>query len=150
MGVVAGVVIIGFEFVVFAFLGPSFLAPLRSIAGIILGAAAREPSYSLVTAVLVGSALHVVLSALFGVLFGLAVLAFPTLRSSATALVASAVVYGSLLWIKNIPVGNIAWSWFAEGTPVVGYVAHTWFYGLPLGLLLLASIKARRARLVAG
>jgi len=62
-GVVAGITFALFEMIASALLMglPAFFMPLRSISGIVLGMQALDPSFSLVTAAIVGMLTHMML-----------------------------------------------------------------------------------------
>ncbi len=144
-GIIGGLVFAGFEMMAAAMMegGSAFFMPLRMIGAIALGPAALEPSYSLVTAGSVGVAVHMVLSMVYGAVFG-AVALWQPLRRSATAMVLAATAFGFLLWLVNFYMIAPAagWTWFPENTsPIVQFVGHTFFFGTVLGLYL-----ARRLR----
>jgi len=115
----------------------TWLTPLRMIGAIVLGASALGPSASLLEAATTGLIVHLVLSATFGAVFGWA--AWAWLAEPSPRLVLEASAYGLLLWLVNYQmIAPIAgWIWFpAGGSPVVQFVAHTLFFGAPLGLYL--------------
>ena len=140
-GLIAGAVFAMFEMVIAAVQngGAAFFMPLRMIGAMVLGAEALEPSYELATAAPVGALVHMALSVIFGILFGLALSAIPALGRAAGGLVVAGAVYGLLLWLANFyaiapPAG---WDWFPEGTDkLVQFLAHTVFFGAVLGLYL--------------
>jgi hypothetical protein len=140
-GLIAGIVFAMFEMIVAALMmGMSaFWMPMRMIGGIVLGMPALDPSYPLVTAALTGFILHMVLSTLYGVIFGAVVSFIPQLARSTAILVVAASVFGLLLWLVNFFVIAPAagWTWFPEKTsPLVQFIAHTFFYGTALGVYL--------------
>jgi uncharacterized membrane protein YagU involved in acid resistance len=107
------------------------------IGGIALGRQAMEPTFPLATAAGAGVAVHMVLSMLFGVLFGIIGMIFPVLGRSAAGLLSAATAFGLALWIVNFYViAPIAgWTWFPrEANPVQQFFAHTFFYGSVLGI----------------
>ncbi len=139
MGVVAGIIFAMFEMIVAAILGDGFFAPLRMIGAIVLGPAALAPTYPLPVAALVGMVIHLVLSGIFGLIFGLIVSSLHFVRASSLSLVISATIFGILLWIVNFYlIAPLAFPWFGMANPYVQFVSHAFFYGTPLGLLLLA------------
>lgn len=135
-GIVAGIIFAMFEMIVAALMGMGFFAPLRMISAIVLGEQALEPSYSLGAATIVGLIVHMILSAIYGLIYGLAVGAWSLLHQRVW-LVLVATLYGLLLWLVNFYViAPIAFPWFGMADPVVQFIAHAFFFGTALGLLL--------------
>jgi hypothetical protein len=117
----------------------AFFMPLRMIAAMVLGKQALDPSYSLLTVVAVGLPVHMMLSAIFGVILALLFVYIPALARSATARLVVATLYGFALWIVNFYVIARAagWSWFPDNTnAVVELIAHTVMFGTVLGIAL--------------
>jgi uncharacterized membrane protein YagU involved in acid resistance len=111
--------------------------PLRPIGAIALGEEALQSDYSLVTAGVVGLVVHMALSAVFGLVFGVIAGAVAALRASALVLIVSATIFGFLLWIVNFYViAPAAFPWFENADTMVQFIAHTFFFGTVLGLLL--------------
>lgn len=138
-GVVAGIVFAMFEMIMAAILGQGFFMPLRMIGAIILGQGALMPTYSLAGAAVVGIILHMMLAAMYGLVFGVVVGAVAALRSSRVTLVVAATVYGFALWIFNFYVVTaVAFDWFKMANTTVQFFAHTFFFGTMLGLLFAA------------
>lgn len=81
---------------------------------------------------------HLILAAIFGAVFALILLAGPALTSTYAVLLASATVYGFLLWIVNFQiVGALLFPWFTQVNQLVfGFIAHTFFFGTVLGVYL--------------
>ena len=141
LGVVAGVAFALFEMIAASAMGDGFWMPLRMIGAIILGEGALETSYSLTQAALVGAVLHMVLSGLYGAVFGVLCALVHALRTNRGLLVAGASLYGLGLWIVNFYViAPIAFEWFQDADPIVQFVAHTFFYGALLGALLASRV----------
>jgi hypothetical protein len=137
-GLVAGVFFALFEMLAAWQMGDGFWMPLRMIGAILLGADALEPTYSLAGAAIVGSLLHMTLSALYGAVFA-GITAVGGLLSR-PVLVAAATVYGLALWLVNFYViASFAFEWFQDADPLVQFLAHTFVYGSLLGLLLAAA-----------
>ena len=131
-GIVAGLVFAAFEMIASAVMmgGDAFFMPLRMIGAIALGAAALEPTYSLLMAGLAGLVVHVALAAIYGAVFATI---FGRLRSAA-ADIGIGAAYGFALWLLNFyVVAPIAFPWFLEANPVVQFIAHTFFFGAVLG-----------------
>ncbi|MGD9890205.1 MAG: hypothetical protein AB7R89_01810 [Dehalococcoidia bacterium] len=151
-GLIAGVVFAMAVMVMAAILQGSmsaFWMPLRMIGAIVLGQEALMPRYSLLEAGAVGAILHMMLSAMFGLVFALAAWAVPALARSAGLLILAASIYGLLLWLVNFqiiaPVAG--WDWFPNRANQFwqGFVAHTFFFGTVLGMYLAAVWPKRRA-----
>jgi uncharacterized membrane protein YagU involved in acid resistance len=131
-GVIAGLVFAAFEMIASAAMmgGEAFFMPLRMIGAIALGSAALEPTYSLWTAGLTGVVVHIVLAVIYGAAFALI---FGGLRSAAADIGVGAA-YGLALWLFNFYViAPMAFPWFLDASPVVQFLAHTFFFGAVLG-----------------
>ena len=138
-GLAAGAIFIVVEVIQATLLGSGPLGPLRLIGAIILGMESLPPPpvASAATAVPVGLIVHFTLSAIFGVMFGAAVGSVGALRRSRGALIAAATVSGFLLWLVNFNViAPLVFPWFGMVNQLVQFILHTFFFGLPLGLLL--------------
>ena len=149
-GIVAGIVFAMFEMVMALVLNGSnaFFMPLRMIGAIGLGQSALMPSTALVSAGGAGLVIHMVLSMMFGAIVAAVIAYVPQLSQSGTAVVVAASVAGFLLWIVNFYVlANLfGWTWFPNDTnAAVQVVAHTFFFGSVLGLILARGFRASRA-----
>jgi hypothetical protein len=138
-GALAGLIFAAFEIVAAAVTmgATSWLTPLRMIGAIVLGATALDPGSSAVVPGTIGVLVHLVLSAIFGGVFGWVAWAWPA--EPRARLVPTASAYGLLLWLVNFNmIAPIAgWTWLpAGGSPVVRVAAHVFFFGAPLGLYL--------------
>jgi hypothetical protein len=137
-GIVAGIVFAAFEMIVSALMmGPgAFFMPLRMIGGIALGPEALDPGYSIIAAGVAGVMVHVVLSVVYGVIFGeIAAM----LRGQAAFMVAGSI-FGLALWLINFYViAPLAFPWFLESNPLMQFIAHTVFFGSVLGYYLWES-----------
>lgn len=140
-GVIAGITFALFEMIMAVILegAAAFFMPLRMIGGIGLGPEAMDPGTPLLTAGGVGIVIHMVLSIVYGVAVAAVLSLIPRLSASRVAVVASASVAGLALWVVNFygfaPV--FGWTWFPNDTnAVVQFVAHTFFFGSVLGLVL--------------
>ena len=124
---------------------------LRRIAAMWVGPAALSADFSFAAVVAVGSVMHLGLSALFGLIFTwLTESHLLRLVHSRGALLATATIYGVLLWPLNVYLiaPFVGWEWFAQETePVVQAAAHL-CYGVVLGLYL-DSHAAGRHRFLA-
>lgn len=138
-GVVAGVFFAMFEMCMAIILNgrDAFFTPLRMFSGIVLGYDALSPDYSLAGAAITGLLVHLILSFVFGMMFGMAVAWVPWLSSTNVILLTSGAVYGFLLWRVNFYVIAPAagWNWFPDrSNELMQFVAHTVFFGIGSGL----------------
>ncbi len=120
-------------------MGQSAFEPLRMIAAIILGESAlpTQSTIGLAVVVPVALAIHYALSAFYGAVFGAAVAAIGTLRNGRMALAVAASVFGFVLWLANFgAIAPVLFPWFSMADPAVQFIAHTLFFGTPLGLML--------------
>jgi hypothetical protein len=122
---------------------------LRRVAATWIGPEALDPAYPFGIVAVVGTVLHLGLSALFGLIFVWLTEAIgaPLFRSRALML-AAAIAYGVLLWPINVYLiaPFVGWEWFAgETEPAVQAAAH-FCYGLLLGIYLDRRVAAWRAR----
>lgn len=151
-GVIAGIVFIAFEMFMAASMGMDFLAPLVLIGSILLGTQAMAPEFPLMAAVITGGVLHLVLSAIYGIVL-LYLLAWARqLCSPAWSLLLYSSLFGLALWVVNFLVlGSIFWPQFLTVDQFwFGFVAHTFFYGTVLGAYVAAAWPARRGVSTAG
>lgn len=135
-GIIAGIVFAMADMVMaVVVMGDSFFAPMRMIGAIVLGQAALNPGYSLLQAGGVGMALHMMLSALYGVIFLFLLALGRQLWSSTSALLALGSVFGLALWVANfLVIAPPAFPWFGMANPFwMGFVAHTFFFGTVVG-----------------
>lgn len=126
------------------------LLPVRQLAAIVLGEQALDGDFSVVAVLLVGGVLlNVALNVLFCAMFAAVVVLVPRLAASGPRLVAAATVFGVLLWLFNFYVFTplVGWDWFPDlHDPVVEAVAHTVFFGVPLGAWLAVRGPAGTSR----
>ena len=142
-GVIAGLIFIGFQLVAIAALsGPATAAlPLRMIGAIVLGPAALVPGYSPIAVITTGLAIHVFLSAMYGVLFAQMVtrIAHGTedeLLATTGQLAVAGTIFGTVLWLVNFyVVAPLAgWTWFPGNVHhAAAFFGHAFFFGCPLG-----------------
>ena len=92
---------------------------------------------------------HLVLSAIYGAVFGAVASKVGALRNNRMALIGAATVFGLLNWIVNFfVISPAAFPWFAQTNGVAQFFAHTLFYGTVLGLMLeVTMIPVRRQQL---
>lgn len=133
-GVVAGIVFAIAEMLITVALGGPILAPLALISTIVLGMQALAPAFPLITAVIVGLVVHVVTSAIFGVIFVYLLALANQLAAPASLLLLYGAIYGLALWIVNFfIIGALFFPQFLMVDQLwQGFVPHVFFYGLPL------------------
>jgi uncharacterized membrane protein YagU involved in acid resistance len=137
MGLVAGLIFAAFEMIMAAILQGNAFGPIRMIGAIVLGQQAIDPAYSFATAILTGLVVHLVLSTIYGLIFGAIMMALPQGRQNRMNVIWIATAFGLLLWLANFyVVAPLLFPWFTNANPLVQFVAHTFFYGTALGLLL--------------
>ncbi len=137
-GVVAGLVFAAFEMTASALtMGTdAFFMPLRMIGAIALGPEALDPGYSLLTASVAGVVVHISLAIIYGLIFG----EIATVLRGPAAFIGLGSLFGLVLWLVNFYlIAPIAFAWFQETSPVVQFVAHTFFFGAVLGWFLWKS-----------
>ena len=143
-GVMAGIIVVVFELLASGFLRGTEAAalPLRMVAATALGSQALNPAYSLVTAVMTGTAISLVLSIAFTAAF-VAIIGFTERITRIVAnidyLPLAGAIYGFVVWLVSFYVlaPLAGWTWFSEQTnPFVQLVAFTVFFGCPVGWML--------------
>lgn len=144
-GIVAGIIFAMAEMVMAVLMGGDFFGPLRMIGSIALGIGALSPTYPLGSAFVVGVVVHMILSAIYGVVF-VYLLAFANqLGTSAGLLLLYGSIFGLALWILNfLIIAPIAWPQFTMVDQFwMGFVAHTFFFGTVLGGYVAATRPGR-------
>jgi hypothetical protein len=153
MGVAAGMVFVTLEMVAAAVVGAGFLSPLSMVGAAVLGQGGLDGSYPLELAALVGLPIYVLVSAACGAAFG-AVSAVGPVRRSRGQLLVAATAFGSLLWMVDLAlVAQGAFPRFPATSSVVQFVAHAFFFGAALGLMLGVRLRGEepaREQVVAG
>ncbi|MDP9479105.1 MAG: hypothetical protein M3R38_26065 [Actinomycetota bacterium] len=144
-GILAGILFLAFEMLVAGIMGPSPFGPPRMIGATVLGQGAlpmpQPPNVGLATVVPVALVVHFVLSAIYGAVFGAIASAIGVLCRSRGLLVVAASVFGLVLWLVNFyVVAPVLFPWFLMANPVVQFLAHTFFFGTALGLLLASRV----------
>jgi hypothetical protein len=145
-GIVAGIVFPLFEMAMAAIQGQSPFGPLRMIGGIALGEQALDPSFSLLIAGAAGVAVHMMLSIMYGAVFGAAAAFVPAIVRSMPVAALAGAVWGIVLWLVNFYVAApiFGWAWFPQMTDaLVQFVAHAGFFGVPLGLYVAWALRRR-------
>lgn len=145
-GAIAGVIFALAEMVGSAVMGMPFLAPLQAFASLPLGIPPMEIPMD--TAIPVGLISHTALSLIYGVAFALVVQNVGMLRSSASATVVAATLFGIVLWVVNFYVlaPLIGRPWFTMAPAIPQFIYHAFFYGTVLGLYLASQLRIRTER----
>lgn len=132
----AGIFFLLFNLTMSAALGRGFLDPLRLTAAIAVGKSVLPLSSPLYDALLVGLIVHVALSGFYGALFAVAARYITRLRQN---LMFATTAFGLGIWIVNFFIFSpLLFPWFSRGSPdIVEFIAHTIFFGMPLGAILL-------------
>jgi hypothetical protein len=151
VGVLAGLVFALFQVIMAAAgLGPPVSELLEMVEGVTIGGGSGSISAPGIAApeLAIAGLTHLVLSAIYGAVFGAVASKVGALRNNRVALIGAATVFGLLIWIVNFYViAPVAFPWFAQTNAVVQFFAHTLFYGTMLGLMLeVTMIPARRPR----
>lgn len=133
-GLGAGITLAAFVMVMDAILGDSILDWLRYSAAIALGSSAL-PARSPLTILIIGLIVHLSLAALYGAIFAVAARYITFLRRD---LLIATTLFGLGIWLLNFYVFS-PWlfPWFQDSPDLVQFIAHTVFYGMPLGAILL-------------
>ena len=143
-GLVAGMIFALMEIAV-AGRGATPLMPLRMSASVLLGQAAIDGT-SVALASVVGMSVHLALSALFGLTYGLLDGHRPDEPERSWSRQAGfGVLYGLVLWLINFQiVGRLSHPWFLTVPQFGQALMHALFFGLPLALMYVQ--RERRAR----
>ncbi len=140
-GVLAWIVFAMGEMFINLFMGKDFFGPLRLIGSMALGTQALVPSYSLLIAGIVGLMVHMMMSAIFGLIFFTLLEVFRQRGKSSLSLLVYGSIFGLLLWVVNFLViapvlfpqfGMVSQLWH-------GFLAHTFLYGSMIGLFAALS-----------
>lgn len=149
-GIAAGGVFALAELVASAVSGGTLQAagPFRLAASVVLGQRAVAGQVPAATVVLVGLAVHLGITAFWGLLYSyLDSLMTPDVRPSSAFQSASGMLFGLLVWLIDFQfVARGYFPWFIEGLPqFFQAVMHAVFFGLPLGLIFSAAERRRVA-----
>lgn len=141
-GLVAGAILALAEMALAAATGDSPATPWAMAASILLGATARSAPFG-PAIFAIGFAVHAILSALFGLLWGAVARSVSRdVRDAFGPHGIAAAIYGALLWLVNFQViARFVYPWFLEANGFAQLLLHTFFFGLPLGLFLAARLR---------
>jgi hypothetical protein len=147
-GLIAGAIFIVAWMLASVAAGQSAMGPFRMSAGVLFGAGALD--YGAGSALLAGALVGIVLSAIFGAIYGLINARLPLDAHTNTGTQAVlGLVYGAVVWLVMMQIiARIAWPWFLDMNQLLMFILHVAFFGLPLGLMYAAS--ERRALLRPG
>ncbi|HWZ87561.1 MAG TPA: hypothetical protein VNW92_01890 [Polyangiaceae bacterium] len=144
-GLIAGLIFALAEIVAAALMGDPPLSALRLFASVLLGHAALETA-ALGRVVLVGAIAHLLLSAVFGVVYGLfaAVLA-PDMQTNWRKQAWIGLAFGASVWLVNFQIfAGILYPWFQKTPQLLQVSLHAAFFGLPLALMYVAAERRTR------
>jgi hypothetical protein len=119
--------------------------PLGMFASLVMGEGAIHSTSSV--PMVVGTLVTITLSSIFGAIYGLLTSFFSLHTRSNWALEAAAgLAFGAVLWLINFQVfARLLFPWLASGPQLVLVVAHTLFFGVPLGLISAAIAESDEA-----
>ncbi len=140
-GIIAGIVMAMVAMVWMALAGEGFFKPLSVIASILMGKSAISGSFALVPDLL-GAVIHMVLSAVFGLVFAFVAAHAPW---SSEQIIGTATVYGLVLWIVNVVIidANFIPAGLSLAPTPLLIVVHL-VYGIVLGLILTPKLSSSR------
>jgi len=149
-GIVAGIVFLLAEMVMAVALGGDILDPLRVIGSILLSTVAFVPDYPLAAIAVVAVIVHLVLSAVYGLIFTYVLAYADQLDASPGVLLLYGTIFGLLLWVVNLLIiAPFAFPQFGMINAFwQGFVAHTVFYGTALGGYVAATRPGAAAALL--
>ena len=113
----------------------AFIIPFRQIAAVVLGEAALSPTYSVVNVAVIGTIVHLVIGALYGVI--LAVLANAIGLRSMLGLIVGGTVYGLAIYALNLfVIFPQLFPWFLENSAPIQASLHSLTFGAVIGAWL--------------
>lgn len=122
-----------------AMTGDSLFSPFRMFASIVLGQVALESLESLPAGAIfcVGSIVHFVLSAAFGLVYGAVNARFSAETQTHWGRQAGlGLLFGVVLWLVNFQIiARIFYPWFLMTPQFLQMSLHALFFGLPLALM---------------
>jgi hypothetical protein len=135
-GIIAGILFAIAEVFAAVGMGEPAAMPFRMFASIVLGQAALM-EVSAGAAFAIGGLVHLVLSGIFGLVYGLASsrLSAET-RANLTRQAGIGLAFGLALWLVNFQlIARLLYPWFLGTPQALQALLHAIFFGLPLGLL---------------
>lgn len=146
-GIAAGVIFAVAEIIAAGMMGNPPLMPVRMFSSVVLGQSGMQ-SPNLGMVIVVGVLAHLVLSAGFGLVYGLinGALSGET-RGNLARQSAIGLAFGALVFVFNFQiVARILYPWFLNAPQLLQLMMHALFFGLPLGLMY--GARERRVRRV--
>jgi hypothetical protein len=148
-GLIAGFIFAMAEIAGAAVMGDPPLMPVRMFASVVLGQGAMEGPLG--GPLVVGTIAHLVLSAVFGIVYGL--LAAKTSEATKTSFGRQAglgILFGLAVWLVNFHViARVLYPWFLGAPQFLQAMMHGLFFGLPLALIYAASERRVHAHVPA-
>lgn len=138
-GLIAGIIFAMMEIAGAAMMGNPPLMPVRMFASVVLGQGAMQGPLGV--PLVVGTIAHLVLSAVFGIVYGL--LAARTSEATKTSFGRQAglgILFGLVVWLVNFHIiARVLYPWFLGAPQFLQAMMHGLFFGLPLALIYAAS-----------
>jgi uncharacterized membrane protein YagU involved in acid resistance len=138
-GLIAGIIFAMMEIAGAAMMGNPPLMPVRMFASVVLGQGAMQGPLGV--PLVVGTIAHLVLSAIFGIVYGL--LAARTSEATKTSFGRQAglgILFGLVVWLVNFHIiARVLYPWFLGAPQFLQAMMHGLFFGLPLALIYAAS-----------
>lgn len=150
-GIVAGTIFLVMQIIVAALSGMPPLAPLRLFASVLLGRIALE-AVTTGAALFFGIVVHLILSATYGLIYGVINGRLSTNSQRQTGRQAwLGLLFGLLLWALNFQIlARLLYPWFLLVPQFPQVMIHAIFYGLPLGLMFASAERRMRVAGPAG
>jgi uncharacterized membrane protein YagU involved in acid resistance len=151
-GVISGITLMVFQMTAAAAQeGSAFIAP-RLLASLVFGEDALFATFPLPPALVVGMVLHLMISVAFGVLFVYLLTVFRRVCTSWRMLLAYGLAFGFALWAVNYRVlGSILFPQLLSVDQFwLGFIAHTFFFGMTLGAYLAIVRYGRVGTMILG
>lgn len=119
--------------------------PLGMFASLVMGEGAVYSTSSM--PMVVGTLVTITLSMIFGAIYGvLTSLVSLQTRSNWAMEAMAGVAFGAALWLINFQLfARLLFPWLASGPQLVLVIAHTLFFGVPLGLINAAIAESDEA-----
>jgi uncharacterized membrane protein YagU involved in acid resistance len=139
-GVIAGVIFAMMEIAGAVMMGNPPLMPVRAFASVLLGQGAMQTA-SVGTVVVVGTIVHLALSAVFGLIYGIVNARFSSKTETSWGRQAGlGLLFGAMIWLVNFQIiARILYPWFLMMPQFLQMVMHAMFFGLPLALMYAAA-----------
>ena len=135
-GLIAGIIFAIAEMLGAMVMGMAPSMPLQMFASVVLGQEAMAETAGAGTYA-VGIVTHLVLSAVFGVIYGLVNSNLSThTQTSWGRQLGIGLLFGAILWAVNFHIiARLFFPWFLEARQFLQLLMHALFFGVPLGLM---------------